>query len=114
MQDKIINSLSLAKRAGALVMGFDAVKESVYKGKAHLVLYTSDMSEKNIQRVENFCEELVDTIKLPHTKEDMIVITRKPTAVFTVTDENLAILCKKALAEKEQSGLQSVIEEDKE
>ena len=36
-QHKAVFALSLCRKAGALVTGFDAVKESVYKGKAALV-----------------------------------------------------------------------------
>ena len=38
MGDGILFGLSLCRRAGALVTGFDAVKESVLKGRAKLVL----------------------------------------------------------------------------
>ena len=37
-QHKAVFALSLCRKAGALVTGFDAVKESVYTGKAALVL----------------------------------------------------------------------------
>ena len=41
-QHKAVFALSLCRKAGALVTGFDAVKESVYQGKAALVLCAQD------------------------------------------------------------------------
>ena len=45
MPGNILFALSLCRKAGALVMGFDAVKDSVGKGKAQLVLCAGDLSE---------------------------------------------------------------------
>ena len=42
MPGNILFALSLCRKAGALVMGFDAVKDSVGKGKAQLVLCESE------------------------------------------------------------------------
>ncbi len=114
MQDKVLFSLSLAKKAGALVMGFDAVKDSVYKYKAHIVLYTSDMSPKNVLRIQRFCEGIVQAKELPLEKENLLSITRKPTGVFALTDKNLAILCTNALKPFEQGGLSAEIKEENE
>ncbi len=112
MQDKIIFSLSLARKAGMLVMGFDAVKESVYKNKAHLIVYTSDMSPKNIQRIERFCDGLVQTAQLPLEKNDLLCISKKPTGVFSIIDFNNAKLCSKVINEYNLSELSAVIKED--
>ena len=43
-QHKAVFALSLCRKAGTLVTGFDAVKESVYKGKAALVLCAQAVS----------------------------------------------------------------------
>ena len=53
-QHKAVFALSLCRKAGALVTGFDAVKESVYKGKAALVLCAQDASEVSESRVRRF------------------------------------------------------------
>ncbi len=96
MQHKLVFALSLAKKAGALCMGFDAVKTNVIKGKAYMVMYTCDMSQKNKQRIDRFCEDLTEVFEIDLTKDDLLCITRKPTGVFAVTDIQLATLCKSA------------------
>ncbi len=97
MQHKLVFALSLAKKAGALCMGFDAVKVNVIKGKAYLVMYTVDMSEKNKLRIDRFCEDLTEVYETELTKDDLLSITKKSTGVFAVTDIELAKLCKNAL-----------------
>ena len=66
-QHKAVFALSLCRKAGALVTGFDAVKESVYKGKAALVLCAQDASEGTQARVRRFCEGLCQVLTLPCT-----------------------------------------------
>ncbi len=114
MQDKIVFSLSLAKKAGALVQGFDAVKESVYKYKAHLVLYTSDMSDKNKLRIQRFCSGIVEVMELPLLKDELLSITRKETGVFALTNKDIAKLCTNALSLNLKGGLSAEIKEENE
>ena len=105
MQSKSIFALSLCRKAGALVMGFDAVKESVNKGKALLVLCAGDVSEGTRRRVGNFCENWVQVIDLPETQFELTQISKKPTGVFAVTDRELAKLCRRSAAANQQGGL---------
>ena len=39
-QNKILNLLTICRKAGKLILGFDAVKEAVLAGKAESVLVT--------------------------------------------------------------------------
>ena len=48
--NKLLFALSLAKKSGKLVVGFDAVKTAVIHGNAHIVLLANDLSEKTIKR----------------------------------------------------------------
>lgn len=95
--NKLFSALSLCRRARALTCGFDAVKDDVMRGKAALVLTAADLSPKTQQRVERFCQELAPLKTLPLAADELLAITRKPTAVFAVTDENLAALVEKNL-----------------
>ncbi len=99
MTDKLLSALGLCKKAGALKLGFDPVKEAVLKGKAYLVLTASDLSEKTKKRVCFFCEELCDVADLPFTQAQLMEITNKPTGVFAVCDANLTKLVEKNLKE---------------
>ena len=98
MPGNILFALSLCRKAGALVMGFDAVKDSVGKGKAQLVLCAGDLSEGTRRRVGAFCEDWVEVADLPATQFALAQISKKPTGVFAVTDPELAKLCRKNLA----------------
>lgn len=46
MNDKSLSLLGLARRAGRLAIGFDAVSDSIKRKKARLVLIACDISQK--------------------------------------------------------------------
>ncbi len=96
-RDDLLFALSLCRKAGALVTGFDAVKESVFKGKAQLVLCACDASPGTARRAQSFCQDLCDFYTLPRTQAQLDPITKKPTAVFAVTNADLAQLCRTKL-----------------
>ena len=91
-QHKAVFALSLCRKAGALVTGFDAVKESVYQGKAALVLCAQDASEGTQARVRRFCEGLCQVLTLPCTQAQLAAVTKKN----TVQNAELAKLCASA------------------
>ncbi len=98
--DKLLGALGLCRRAGALIAGFDAVKDAVLSGKACLVLYAQDASEGNLRRIRWMCGEVGDgceVLPLPLTKQDLAAILRKAVGVLAVTDTNLAMLCRAKL-----------------
>lgn len=111
MQDKVVFALSLARKAGALVMGFDAVKESVMKGKAYIVLCAADVSDGTQKRARRFCEDLVDFVQLSATQFTLSGISKKPTGIFAVTDPELAKLCRKSIA-AQQAAEPAIIKEE--
>ena len=88
-----VQALSLCRKAGALTMGFDAVEDACVKSKAWLVMVASDASAKTVQRLNYSVGDLVDVITMPLTQDKLADISRKPVAVYAVTDRNLAKLC---------------------
>ncbi|MDD3429732.1 MAG: ribosomal L7Ae/L30e/S12e/Gadd45 family protein [Oscillospiraceae bacterium] len=93
MNNKLLGALSMCRRAGGLVMGFDAVKESVQKGKAYLVLVASDLSPNTLKRVGYFCEDFeMEYHTMPVSIDDLLAITPKAVGVFAITDGQLAKL----------------------
>ncbi len=76
-EEALYQAVSLCRKAGALTMGFDAVEEACVKSKAWLVMTASDISPKTLQRLNYAVGDLVDVF----------------TAVYAVTDRNLAKLC---------------------
>lgn len=97
-EDALFQALSLCRKAGALTMGFDAVEEAALKGKAWLVLTAADASPKTVRRLSGAVGELVDVLALPLTQQRLADISRRPVAVYAVTDRNLAKLCFDRLA----------------
>ena len=92
-QESLYQTLSLCRKAGKLVQGYDAVEEAVFKSKAWLVLYTADASVKTVRRMKDAVEDLVDVLPMPLTQADMAPISRKPAVVYAITDRNLGALC---------------------
>ena len=97
--NKFLFALSLAKKSGKLVVGFDAVKTAVIHGNAHIVLLANDLSEKTIKRVQYFCEDITDVYNTGLTQFEISQVAQRLTGVLAVTDENLAILARNAIEE---------------
>ena len=95
--NKLLFALSLAKKSGKLVMGFDAVKTAVIHGTAHIVLLAEDLSEKTVKRVNYFCEDLTEVHNTGLTQFEISQGAGRLTGVLAVTDENLAVLARNAL-----------------
>ena len=95
--NKLLFALSLAKKSGKLVMGFDAVKTAVIHGTAYIVLLADDLSEKTVKRVNYFCEDLTEVHNTGLTQFEISQVAGRLTGVLAVADENLAILARNAL-----------------
>ena len=96
--NKIMFALSLAKKSGKLIYGFDPVKQAVSDKTAKMVFVTSDTSEKTLKRVNQFCEGIIEVQVISLTQFEVSQITNKLTGVFAVVDENIAVLCKNAIS----------------
>ena len=97
--NKLLFALSLAKKSGKLVVGFDAVKTAVIHGNAHIVLLANDLSKKTIKRVQYFCEDITDVYNTGLTQFEISQVAQRLTGVLAVTDENLAKLARNAIEE---------------
>lgn len=92
-----MSALSLCKKAGKLVTGFDAVCESMAAGEAFILLFAQDVSEKTSKRVMAKNNEEIPTYILPTTMEQISAVTFRPVGVIAVTEKNLATLCEGAI-----------------
>ena len=99
--NRILFAMSLAKKAGKLVCGYDRVKTAVIRGESSMVVLAQDLSEKTIKRVTYFCEDIADVYKTSLTQFEISQIAGRLTGIVTITDENLAVLCAKAIKETE-------------
>ncbi|MEG0804163.1 MAG: ribosomal L7Ae/L30e/S12e/Gadd45 family protein [Pygmaiobacter sp.] len=104
--NKLLSAISLARKAGKLVMGFDAVKESLVKGHATLIFCAGDLSANTRKRVDRFCEDWDTQAKtLPLTQDELVEVCPKRTGVFAVIDKGFAKLILKQLATEENNKL---------
>ncbi|WP_312644811.1 ribosomal L7Ae/L30e/S12e/Gadd45 family protein [Hydrogenoanaerobacterium sp.] len=89
--NRLLSTISLTKRAGKLLLGFDQVKDAVLKGEAEIVLTASDLSEKSRKGINLICEaEDIESFSLPITMDEFWYEIGKRTGIIAVTDPGLA------------------------
>jgi ribosomal protein L30E len=112
----VLGALTMARKAGKLILGFDAVKDTLTAGTAKIVIIAADISPKTEKEVRFFCNRAdstranVDVIKTALTMEDfgraLSKKTAKKSGVISVTDSGLA-----GLVKTKQSGQPAYTEE---
>ena len=83
--DNALQMLSLARRAGKLAYGFDAVAGAIQTGRAALVLISAQAAgrtERNIRRIAG--ENGVPVTAVPYSSEDWFPVLGKAVAVLAV------------------------------
>ena len=96
--NKLLSAISLSKRAGKLLLGFDQVEDAVLAGKAVVVLTAADLSEKSRQGINRVCEaKQIENLPIPATMDELWFQIGKRTGILAVTDPGLAGLLKQAL-----------------
>lgn len=103
-QDKLLSAVSLARRSGNLIFGFDAVCEAAKGGQAFLVLLAQDASQGTQKRVRRACEPHCPVLSTHLQQEDIARITHKPAGVLAVLDKDLAKLCQSAFESTQLAG----------
>lgn len=71
MSNSVLSYMGLARRAGKLSLGMQAVKKSVMAKRAFLVIIASDISEKSEKEVRYFCADKVKAVKIENTIFDI-------------------------------------------
>lgn len=93
-REKIFGLLSLSRKAGKLVVGFEPAVEAVMYGKAALILTARDLSEKSAHRLQTkvaaFDGSPPRIVPIPFTMEELSRITHRLTGICTVCDEGFA------------------------
>ena len=88
---RLIGTLSICRKAGKLVCGFDPSKDAVMNGKAPLVLTAADISPKTEKEIRFFSEKMnVTVIKTPVTMEELYFGIGKKTGIIAVCDDGFA------------------------
>ena len=85
------NSITLCKRAGKLIMGFDLVKGAMQTEEAELIILACDLSEKTRKEMlflaENYEYKVVDTLL---TMDELWYCIGKRAGVLAISDAGLA------------------------
>ena len=95
-RDKFTHALGLCARAGRLAAGHDAVKDSVRKRRAKLIVFTSEASERLKGELSGLAGEAVIVLSVDLTNEDIKAAAGKRAAVLSVNDNGLAKLVRSA------------------
>lgn len=91
--NKVLQDLSLCKRAGKLALGFDAVRETAVNKTANL-LVVSEGASKNTQKELQFLADQhnIPLIQISDTLNDLWYALGKRVGVMSVTDKALGEL----------------------
>jgi ribosomal protein L7Ae-like RNA K-turn-binding protein len=96
MNDKLLQFLGIARRAGKLSLGNDAAIEAMRKGNTRLLLLASDLSPRTAGGIRSAAEdEDVELVQTKATMDEISMALGKRTGVIAVNDAGFA---KKLLA----------------
>lgn len=89
--EKIMNLLTMCRKAGKMALGFDSVKESILKRKAELILLASDISPKTEKEIRFFADKNgIPAVKTGSTMEGFGMGIGKKVGVIAVCDKGFA------------------------
>lgn len=100
MQNKVLNLLGIARRAGHIAIGFDAVKALVASGRAQCVLLAADRSAKTEKELRYAAQERPCPIRVIDADKEAIAHAlglQKPVAVAATDDRGFAAAMQKHL-----------------
>ena len=99
LPQRVISLLTICRRAGKLLLGFDAVKDAAARGQVMCILLAADVSPKTEKEICFCCRE-VPIRKLDLTRDALAMYFRKRTAVFGVCDSGFSGKLLELLPEK--------------
>ena len=100
MNEKTLSLLGLARRAGKLLIGHDAVFDSVKTGRTRLVVLTADASPRHLKELERLCFT-GEAAVLPLDMEAAGRALGKRSGVFSLEDAGFADAVKKTICEED-------------
>ena len=104
MNERLCGLLGLARRAGRLAAGFDAVKELITAKKAQLVLMAADLSPKTEKELRFAAEDAVPLLSIGLTKDEIGHAGgwNKPVGVIATEDKGFAAAMRQAAAQRNE------------
>lgn len=91
MKTETASFLGLAKKAGKISFGFDAVCECLLKEETKIILVSSDLSPKTVKEVEKKADERqIKVLTLPLSMDEIDYAIGKRTGIISVNDAGFA------------------------
>lgn len=91
MADRVLSLLGLARRAGKVTLGFDAVCSSVGKNESRLILTADDVSDGTMRKLRNRLREQEITIHgMPYGMKEINAAIGKPVRIISINDSGFA------------------------
>ena len=99
MDNKALNYLSLARKAGLAELGEEPVGAAARAGKAYVILVASDASDHTWRRAKSYVAGTEQQcVRLECTKDEMgLMVGRTSLAIAAITDVSLALALVKTL-----------------
>ena len=113
MENRALNYLSLARKAGRAELGEEPVGAAARAGKAYLILVARDASDHTWRRAKSFAAGTEQQVlRLRQSKDELgQSIGRESLAIAAITDAALALAMVKALEPSEAAAqVKSVLE----
>ena len=113
MENRALNYLSLARKAGKAELGEEPVGAAARAGKAYLIVVAQDASDHTWRRAKSFAAGTEQQVlRLKETKDELgLAIGRQSLAIAAITDASLALAMVKAMEPSEATAqVKSVLE----
>ena len=100
MNNKFLQFLGIAQKAGKLVIGYNKCEELLKKGKTNLIILSKDISINSKKKFEKYSlEHNIDVINIFSSSELGNILGRESIKVVCVVDENMSQKLKSLLIE---------------
>ncbi|MEG0256037.1 MAG: YlxQ-related RNA-binding protein [Vagococcus sp.] len=99
-QDKFLNLLGLATKAGKLVSGDDTTVNAVRKQNVSLVIVATDASEATIKKMRDKCSYYNTAIIVAFTKAELSHAIGKSRAIIGVCDRGFSRKMRELMTEE--------------
>lgn len=88
-ENRLTAALTMCRKAGKLLLGFDAVKDALKQKQVKCILLAEDVSPKTEKEIRYFAGE-IPVRKMPLQMDALKQFFRKRTAVFGICEDGFA------------------------
>lgn len=91
MQDKFLQFLSLTKKSGKLLEGYNKCEDAIKTGKLFLVILSNNCSENTKEKFIKYCIKYNVPFLQSYSKEDLgAPLGRSEINILGIADENMS------------------------